>query len=110
MGLVLVVGGTGELGRLVVPLLREAGSRVRVLVRSPENSELMNGFTSSGVEVVQGDLKAPSSLAAACRGVETVVSTATSATNRLDGDSIETVDHSGTLALVEAAEAAKVAH
>jgi uncharacterized protein YbjT (DUF2867 family) len=35
---------------------------------------------------------------------------ATSTTRRLDGDSIETVDGAGTLALVEAAEAAKVEH
>ncbi|WP_229356786.1 NAD-dependent epimerase/dehydratase family protein, partial [Streptomyces sp. UNOB3_S3] len=30
---ILVTGGTGTLGRLVVPLLREAGREVRVLSR-----------------------------------------------------------------------------
>jgi uncharacterized protein YbjT (DUF2867 family) len=110
MGLVLVVGGTGELGRVVVPLLRDAGSRIRVLVRSAKSSEVIDSFASSEIEIARGDLKDLPSLATACRGADTVVSTATSTGNRLDGDSIETVDHAGTLALVEAAEAAKVGH
>src|SRR5580698_1226696 len=110
MGLVLVVGGTGGLGRPTVSLLRDAGSRVRVLVRPSKSGEVIDGFASAGIEIAHGDLKDLPSLAAACDGVDTVVSTATSAGNRLDGDSIETVDHAGTLALVAAAEAAKVAH
>jgi len=36
---ILVTGGTGILGRLVVPLLRDAGCDVRVLSRRSHQSE-----------------------------------------------------------------------
>lgn len=48
---VLVTGGTGTLGRLVVPRLRAAGLPVRVLSRHPHES-------ADGVEYVVGDLAA----------------------------------------------------
>ncbi|MFI6512051.1 SDR family oxidoreductase [Streptosporangium sp. NPDC050855] len=46
---ILITGGTGTLGRLVVPLLRDAGREVRVLSRHDHE----NG---NGVEYVTGDL------------------------------------------------------
>ncbi|WP_328954786.1 SDR family oxidoreductase [Kitasatospora purpeofusca] len=46
---VLVTGGTGTLGRHVVPLLRAAGRDVRVLTRNPRPA-------ADGVEYVAGDL------------------------------------------------------
>jgi uncharacterized protein YbjT (DUF2867 family) len=46
---ILVTGGTGTLGRLVVPRLREAGCTVRVLSRQTRAA-------AEGVEVVTGDL------------------------------------------------------
>jgi NADH dehydrogenase len=60
------------------------------------------------VELVHGDLKDSSSLREACRGVDTVVSTASSTIARQEGDSIQTVDRQGQLDLLEAAEAAGV--
>ena len=44
---VLVTGGTGRLGRLVVPRLREAGHHVRVLGRH-------NHETNDGIEHLAG--------------------------------------------------------
>ena len=58
-----------------------------------------------GVECVEGDLKSPDSLRAACRGARAVVSTANSALSRREGDSIRTVDLEGHLSLVAAARA-----
>jgi len=55
-----------------------------------------------------GDLKNPQSLAAACHGVDAVISTASSTLSRQPGDSIESVDAAGQLNLVEAAKAAHV--
>jgi uncharacterized protein YbjT (DUF2867 family) len=54
---ILVVGATGNVGGRVVERLRDAGARVRALVRRPEVARL-----PAGVEVAAGDLTAPASL------------------------------------------------
>ena len=56
-----------------------------------------------GVDPVSGDLKEPESLRQACRGADTLISTATASTSRRAGDSLETVDRDGHLALIEMA-------
>ncbi|MFI9305275.1 SDR family oxidoreductase [Streptomyces triculaminicus] len=64
---ILVTGGTGTLGRLVVPLLREAGRDVRVLSR--------HGGTPSGdgITYVTADLLKDEGIEPALDGVETVL-------------------------------------
>src|SRR5215207_8959793 len=74
-GMILVVGATGQLGSLVVRTLREQGRPVRALVRSPDRAGPVSGI---GAELVPGDLRDPTSLAAALDGVEAVVATANS--------------------------------
>lgn len=76
---------------------------MRGLVRpgSPRTAAL----AQRGVECVEGDLKSPESLRAACHGVRAVVSTANSALSRRQGDSIRTVDLQGHLDLVAIARA-----
>ncbi|RVX48009.1 uncharacterized protein YbjT (DUF2867 family) [Nonomuraea polychroma] len=69
---ILVTGGTGTLGRLVVPLLRKAGCEVRVLTRGPHAPE-------DGIEYVTGDISTGEGLQAAVDGVETIVHCAGSA-------------------------------
>lgn len=64
---VLVTGGTGTLGRLVVPLLREADLKARVLSRSKRES------TDDGVEFVAGDLATGEGVDAAVAGVDTII-------------------------------------
>lgn len=105
--MILVVGGTGDLGGRVVRLLREQGHAVRCLVRpSTHDAALL----AAGAQVVRGDLVRPETLAPACSGVDVVVATATAIGRRLagGGPSIKDVDERGMLALVEAAEAAGV--
>src|SRR5918993_4464614 len=63
---ILVTGGTGTLGRLVVPRLRAAGHDVRVLSRRPHDD-------AAGVTHVVGDLATGEGIAAAVAGVEVVV-------------------------------------
>ena len=63
--LILVTGGTGTLGRLVVPRLLDAGHDVRVLSRRAREP-------GSGVELVTGDL-AGEGIDAAVEGAEVVV-------------------------------------
>lgn len=107
--MILVVGGTGQLGGRVVSLLRQHGQTVRCLVRpGTDDGQLRN----EGVEVVTGDLANPASLPGACEHAETVVATATVIGRRLAGarrPSIREVDQMGMAGLIAAAEAASVA-
>ncbi|WP_328526941.1 SDR family oxidoreductase [Kribbella sp. NBC_00359] len=106
--MLLVVGGTGDLGHRVVRRLREQGNAVRCLVRPGTDD---SGLLEIGVDVVRGDLTQPESLRAACAGVDTVVATATVIGRRLAGartPSIHEADEVGMASLVDAAEAAGV--
>ncbi|ETK30638.1 SDR family oxidoreductase [Microbispora sp. ATCC PTA-5024] len=64
--LVLVTGGTGTLGRLVVPALRDAGHAVRVLSRRARDS-------GDGVDHVTGDLLTGAGVEPAVDGAEVIV-------------------------------------
>jgi uncharacterized protein YbjT (DUF2867 family) len=69
--LVLVVGATGETGRVVVRKLLLRGFRVRVLVRNLYSSTLE--LLGSGVQYAQGDLTNPNSITDAISGVDKVI-------------------------------------
>lgn len=73
---ILLTGGTGTLGRLVVPLLREAGHPVRVLSRRRADRGADPG---DGVELVTGDLATGDGVDAAVEGAGIVVHCAGSA-------------------------------
>jgi uncharacterized protein YbjT (DUF2867 family) len=62
----LVTGGTGTLGRLLVPRLRDAGCKVRVLSRH-------GGGPGDGVEYVTGDLATGQGVEAAVDGALLIV-------------------------------------
>jgi hypothetical protein len=63
---ILVTGGTGTLGRQVVPQLRDAGHQVRVLSRHSRESE-------KGIEYLTGDLATGEGIEPALDRVETIV-------------------------------------
>jgi uncharacterized protein YbjT (DUF2867 family) len=63
---ILVTGGTGTLGRLVVPRLLEAGGKLRVLSRRSRQD-------ADGVEFVTGDLSTDEGIEAAVTGTEIIV-------------------------------------
>ncbi|WP_052851471.1 SDR family oxidoreductase [Streptomyces avicenniae] len=63
---ILVTGGTGTLGRHVVPRLRAAGFEVRVLTRNGRAPE-------DGVTYVTGDLEKDTGVAAALDGAGTIL-------------------------------------
>ncbi|HMJ36955.1 MAG TPA: NAD(P)H-binding protein [Baekduia sp.] len=65
-GPILVTGGTGTLGRLLVPRLRDAGCAVRVLSRNA-------GEGDEGIAFVTGDLATGEGIDAAAEGAETIV-------------------------------------
>lgn len=62
---VLVIGATGRTGRHVVAGLLEHGTRVRALVRNPITANL-----PEDVEVFEGNLEDPASVAAAATGAD----------------------------------------
>jgi len=90
---ILVTGGTGTLGRLVVPRLRDAGCQVRVLSRHRRHR-------SDGVELATGDLTTGEGIHAAVAATELIVHCAGSA----KGDQVK-AQH-----LVRAAAAAGTRH
>src|SRR5713226_4157733 len=94
-GLILVTGGTGGLGRRVVPRLRDAGREVRVISRHAHESTL-------GMEYVVGDLEKDEGVEAAVEGAKVVVHCASSGKIAEDSAQIRN--------LVRAAERAGVQH
>lgn len=102
----LVVGATGLLGGTIVRGLVERGDPVRAMVRDDAAEAALR---EAGAEPFRGDLKDPGSLAAACRGVSAVITTANSVA-RGGEDTVETVDLEGNRRLVEAAAQAGVEH
>ena len=103
--MILVAGATGLLGSEICSRLRAQGRAVRAMARTGSEPDKVAAIPSMGAATAIADLKDPASLARACEGVETVVSTASSTISRQQGDSIETVDRLGQLNLVEAKHA-----
>jgi len=106
--MILVVGSTGNLGSEICRRLTAAGKPVRGLVRSTSAPEKVDRLKAMGVQTVLGDLRDPASLAAACKGVEAVITTATTTLSMQPGDSIPVTDQQGQLDLVKAAKEAGV--
>lgn len=102
----LLVGSTGLLGGMIARKLRARGAPLRVMVR---RSSDYASLQRDGAEIVFGDLKDPSSLEAACRGVKSVITTANAA-QRGGEDTIASVDLAGNRALIDAAKKAGVEH
>lgn len=106
--MILVVGATGYLGTEICRLLRARDADVRALVRRTSSPDKVDGLRALGVELVTGDLKDRRSLDRACKGVDTVISTASVTLSRQPDDTIQRVDQDGQIALVEAARASGV--
>ena len=64
---ILVIGGTGNVGRQVVRQLAATGARFRVMTRNPDTATV-----PPHVEVVRGDLTVPETLDRCLQGVHTV--------------------------------------
>jgi uncharacterized protein YbjT (DUF2867 family) len=71
---VLVVGGTGTLGRQIARQALDAGHQVRCMVRSPRRASFLQEW---GCELTRGDLLDPDSLDYALEGQEAVIDAAT---------------------------------
>ena len=104
--MILVVGGSGTLGRVITQNLLKAGETVRVMTRTPAKA---TSLLDAGAEVVTGDLTEPDSLIRACAGAERVIAAAHSFLGRGRLAS-EHVDRSGHKQLIEIAKDSGVRH
>jgi uncharacterized protein YbjT (DUF2867 family) len=99
----LIIGGTGTLGRQIVLQALTKGYQVRCLVR---NFRKANFLKEWGVELVYGDLTRPETLPPCLKGITAIIDASTSRANELD--SLKKVDWYGKLYLIEAAKAANI--
>jgi len=107
--MILVAGATGLVGGEAARQLRARGEEVRCLVRTSSDAAKVASLEKAGVSIVRGDLRQPESLAAACRGVQTVVTTVSAMPfSWQPGNTIQDVDRKGQVALIDAARNAGV--
>ncbi|MGC4081924.1 MAG: SDR family oxidoreductase [Vicinamibacterales bacterium] len=102
--MVLLVGGTGQLGGRIARELLSRGVKVRALCR---NGSGYGALRRMGADIAIGDLKDPESLSNACAGADIVMTTANSG-RRGGDDTVDTVDVAGSRALIDAARQAGV--
>ena len=100
---VLVVGGTGTLGRQIARRAIDAGHQVRCMVRKPRKGAFLQEW---GCELTCGDLLDPETIDYALDGIDAVIDAATSRPD--DSASVYTTDWDGKLNLLRACEKAGV--
>jgi uncharacterized protein YbjT (DUF2867 family) len=99
----LVVGGTGTLGRQIVRRALDQGHQVRCMVRTPRKAAFL---TEWGCELTRGDLLEPASLDYALEGREALIDAATA--RATDPGSAYAIDWTGKQNLFAAARRAQV--
>lgn len=102
--MILIVGGTGTLGRLAIEKLLAQKQAVRVMTRTPARAQ---DLQAAGVDVVQGDLRDQKSLVRACQGVTMVLASAHSIMGK-GSEASKYVDGRGHKWLIDAAKSAGV--
>lgn len=104
--MILIVGGSGHLGRAVARRLLTQGKKVRVMTRNPP---ALSDLAQQGVEVVVGDLRNPAQIKNACMGIEQVLAAA-HALNGKGRNDPSNVDDQGNRRLIETAKIEGVKH
>jgi len=102
--MILITGVTGYIGRRLVARLVAQGEHPRCLVRDTKRAADI--LPAADVELVQGETTDPASLAAAVRGVDTIVHAAflTADRKQSPGNHYETTNVQGTANLIKAAQ------
>ena len=99
----LIVGGTGTLGRQVVLQALTKGYQVRCLVRNFRKASFLKEW---GAELVYGDLTRPETIPPCLKGITAIIDASTSRANELE--SLKKVDWEGKLCLIQASQAANI--
>ncbi|KAL0360660.1 UNVERIFIED_CONTAM: Isoflavone reductase-like protein [Sesamum radiatum] len=77
---ILIIGGTGYIGKFIVEASAKSGHPTFVLLREstvsdPAKGQIVDGFKNSGVTILTGDLYNHESLVKAIKQVDVVIST-----------------------------------
>jgi uncharacterized protein YbjT (DUF2867 family) len=99
----LIVGGTGTLGRQIARHALDKGYQVRCLVRNLQKASFLKEW---GVELVKGNLCDRSTLPAALEGIDIVIDASTARVT--DSLGVKEVDWQGKVNLIQAAQESQI--